>query len=136
MTDPATYTFQHMLGTIMIAIAGCFTGDIGVIVMGAVGGALWPVCTVATSSRKEAVLLLFKLVATALALTGAAVHLLEVYHGIPPARSTGPAAFCIAVAGNRWLGAVDAVADGAKTIFKAAVRGAAGSLSRQAGEER
>lgn len=132
MTEP-TYSLGHLTAAITVAAAGYVSGDYISILFGAVAGGLWPLSAASTSSRRDGVLLMFKLVSAALVFTGLVAYLLERTHAIPATRALAPVAFLIAVAGNRWMGVVDSLFRAVNTLIEVAATGVARRIAELLG---
>lgn len=128
MTEP-TYSLGHLFAAMTVAAAGYVSGDYISILFGAVAGGLWPLSAASTSSRRDGVLLMFKLVSAALVFTGLVAYLLERTHAIPATRALAPIAFLIAIAGNRWMAVVDSVFHAITTLIEASTAGVAKKIA-------
>lgn len=124
MTEP-TYSISHIFAAMAMAAAGYVSGDYVSILFGAVAGSLWPLSNASTKTRAEGALLVFKLVATALALTSFAAWMLERSQDIPAARTLAPIAFLIAVLGNSWIRIFDAAGSAITSSVEAIGKGMA-----------
>lgn len=112
-----------------VALAGYVTGDTVTIILGATFGALWAIGNAETKSRWDALILVVKLVGTALALTGLLAYLLETNGHVPATRTLAPIAFLISMVGTRWPKLVDAAVDGLIRLIGGAIK----SLGKRVG---
>lgn len=106
MAEP---TSSSSVGIVAIAVAllGPMAGEYAVVVLAALAGSLWALSRETTLTRADGAWLVFRLVLTAVALTGFFVWLLEHYYAWPAHQLLSPLAFAIGAVGNGWPGVVD-----------------------------
>lgn len=136
MHGSAQSNLHDAVTSMLLAMLASLNGDAGAILLGAFAGSLWPVSSLKTETRTAALLLMTKLAFTALALAGFAAYLLEIYPGLPPNRTLMPAAFLIALMGNKWTGAQEHLAAALKKLFWGLVRGALRKADAAIGEDK
>lgn len=86
----------------LVAMVGPLAGQHATIILAALAGAMWPLASRPTATRREAALLLLRLVLTASALGGLAAWLLETRLGVPSQFAPSAAAWAIGAAGDGW----------------------------------
>jgi hypothetical protein len=93
------------------ALISPFLGQYAVIVFASLAGALWPLSSAPTATRRDGALLLLRLVVTAAALSGSVAWLIELKLGYPASKVMAPVAFAIAAGGDRWRDVVGRLKD-------------------------
>lgn len=101
MPEPTT-TSAAAATAASIAILGPLFGDYALIIMASLAGSLWPLSARVTSSPREGGLFIFRMVATASALTGVIAWWLETRWNVPAGKALAPVAFLIAAVGDGW----------------------------------
>lgn len=111
MAEPTTSTAATGLVALAIAFLGPAAGEYAVIVLAALAGALWALQRMPTHTRADGALLVFRLVLTAVVLTGGAAWWLETQHQLPSQQVLAPIAFLIGGWGERLPALVDMLID-------------------------
>ena len=108
MPEPTT---GGSVGLVAIAIAllGPAAGPYAVIVLSALAGALWALSRSETATRAHGALLLARLVATAIVLTGTVAWWLESQYKVPAHQLLAPVAFGIGAVGDGWRAVLDSL---------------------------
>lgn len=91
-----------VISLLMSVVTAPTAKEYAVICVGAVVGALWPLSDTPTATRMAGAKLMFRLVTTAMVLTGAGAWLLEKKVGLPSTQGLWVVSFAIAAIGNRW----------------------------------
>lgn len=138
MQEPTTAAsgLTNYLTGVSIGLAGYVTGDTVAIILGATFGALWAIGTAQTGGRLAGLVLLVKLIGTALALTGFLAYVIEANGGAPAARTLTPTAFFVAAIGTRWPQLIEAFVDALVKVVGGLVRLVARRLGITPGEDR
>lgn len=118
MAEPTTASGVSITA-LLIALLGPLAGQYTVIVMAALAGALWPLSTMVMTSRKAGAAFLFRIVTTAVLLSGSAAYYLEVNYQLPAAHGMAVAAFLIGAMGNGWSPIFRAMRDGISAFIRA-----------------
>lgn len=104
MTEPVSVTLKGVsLITLAAAVFGPNVGPYVVIILGAIGGGLWPLSTAALNTRREGAWLMLRCVLTAVVLTALIAGLLGPYFDVPVTELYAAIAFVIGALGNKWL---------------------------------
>lgn len=101
MAEPTT-TGGISITALLIALLGPLAGQYTVIVMAALAGALWPLSTMVIPTRVAGASFLFRIVASAVLLTGSAAWYLETHYEVPAIHGMAVVAFLIGAMGNGW----------------------------------
>lgn len=100
---------QSNTAAVVVAIVSPFFGQYAIVLFAALAGALWPLSSTSTGTRRDGALLLLRLVATSAALTGFVAWMLEQRLGFPASKAMAPVAFLISAVGDRWRDILDSV---------------------------
>lgn len=106
------------IAALLIAILGPLGGEYAAIVFAALGGALWPLQTMKGISKGAGAFFLFRVVVTAVLVTGAATYWLENTYQFPARYGMTLVAFGIGAMGN----GVGTVIDGLRAGLAALAR--------------
>lgn len=120
MPEP-TSTSSLSLAILAVAVFGPMAGPYALIVFSALAGAMWPLLSSSTMTRKAGAWMLFRCTLTAVMLTGSCSLILQQIYRIPANESLGLVAFAIGAVGNGW-----------RAVF-ADVAGGLGALARRLG---
>ena len=125
MAEPTSSTTVSAFGltSLFVSLLGPMAGPYALIAMCALAGAMWPLCSSETTSRKHGALLLLMCTLTAIALTAFFAVMLEKWSGVSGVESLPFVAFCIGAMGNGW-----------RPIFAALGSGLAGFAGRFGGK--
>lgn len=119
MAEPTTASGVSITA-LLIALLGPLAGQYTVIVMAALAGALWPLSTMELPTRAAGAAFLFRIVASAVLLTGAAAWYLEANYQVPAIHGMAVVAFLIGAMGNGWAPVFRAMRDGLSAFARAA----------------
>lgn len=114
MAEPTTTGGSITLVAFAVALLGPMAGEYAVIVLSSLAGGLWALKEVETQTRMDGAKLLFRLVITAIVLTGSLSLLLHHLYEWQAHHVISPVSFCIGAFGNRWRTLIDAVASRAR----------------------
>ena len=117
MPEP-TSTSSLSLAALAIALLGPAAGPYTLIVFSALAGAMWPLLSSTTMSRKAGAWMLFRCTLTAVMLTGSCSLILQQIYRIPANESLGLVAFAIGAVGNGWRRVFADVAGGLGALAK------------------
>ena len=101
MADPTATTAAGIV-TISVALLGPLVGPYVVICLAAFAGALWALAAAPTRTRTEGLLLVLRLVLTAVLLTVAIAYAIERTYEWPLLHTLAPIAFLVGLGGERW----------------------------------
>ena len=116
-TEP-TSAGSLSISALLIAILGPLGGEYAAIIFAALGGALWPLQTMKGVSKKTGAFFLFRVVVTAVLITGSATYWLETSYGFPARHGMTVVAFLVGAMGN----GVGSVIDGLRAGLAAMAR--------------
>lgn len=112
MAEPtSTSTTGVGLAAALVAVLGPVAGEYAAILFAALAGALWPLSARKGITRGEGALLLLRLVATSVVLTGLAAYYVHQYTGVPVLTAMSPVSLVIAAMGDRWRGIFSSLAN-------------------------
>lgn len=100
------------IAALLIALLGPLGGEYTAIVFAALAGAMWPLSTMAGTSKASGAFFLFRVVFTAVILTGSATYWLESTYGFPARYGMAVVAFLIGALGNGWGPVLNGLRDG------------------------
>lgn len=100
-----------------VAALGPLLGDYSTILFAALAGALWPLASTPTQTRKQGALLLLMLVLMAFVFTGPAAYVIDSQFHIPAGKVLAPVSFLIAAVGNRWQDVFSALGAALSKLF-------------------
>lgn len=129
MAEPTTASGISVTA-LLIALLGPLAGQYAVIVMAALAGALWPLSTMELPSRRAGAAFLFRIVASAVLLSGSAAWYLETNYAVPAIHGMAVVAFLIGAMGNGWAPVFKAMRDGLSAFVRAAGGAASGSQEK------
>lgn len=110
MAEPTTTTSAAFgLTAVSVALLGPLAGPYALIAAMALCGAMWPLSTTTTDSKRAGAWLLVRCTATAMALTVFLAGLVESSTGVSAVESLAPVAFFIGALGNGWRPVFDAL---------------------------
>ena len=118
MAEPTT-TSGVSITALLIALLGPMAGQYAVIVMAALAGALWPLSTMVLPSRRAGAAFLFRIVFSAVFLSGSAAWYLETKYALPAVHGMAVVAFLIGAMGNGWSPVFKALRDGMASFVRA-----------------
>jgi len=98
----ATSSVNISLTVISVATLGPLAGPYALIVFAALAGALWPLSSAETPTRRAGAWLLLRCTLTAVVMTVFLARLAEASWGIPVHESLAPVALLIGAMGNGW----------------------------------
>jgi hypothetical protein len=107
------------IAALLIAILGPLGGEYAAIIFAALGGALWPLQTMKDVSKKKGAFFLFRVVITAVLITGSATYWLEAKYELPALHGMTVVAFFIGAMGNGFGSVIDALRAGLAATAKA-----------------
>lgn len=99
--EPTTASAKGVLA-LAVLIFGTAAGEYAAIVFAALAGSLWALSKIETPTRRNAALLMLRLVMTAVVLTSPVAWYLEAEHRWPAHHMLAPVAFFIGALGDRW----------------------------------
>ncbi len=117
------------LAALLIAAAGPVAGQYGLIVMGALAGAMWPIKTMKFASKLEGALFLLRIVITAVFLSGSLAWYLSSKTDLPVYEALAVVSLLIGAMGNGW----GSIFRGLREAAMAALRGLGGGKNDQSG---
>lgn len=117
MAEPTT-AGGVSITALLIALLGPMAGPYAVIVMAALAGALWPLSTMVLPSRRAGAAFLFRIVASAVLLSGSAAWYLETKYSVPAIHGMAVVAFLIGAMGNGWSPVFNALRNGLSSFAR------------------
>ena len=118
MAEPTTTAGGISITAVLIALLGPMAGQYTVIVMAALAGALWPLSTMELPTRRAGASLLFRIVTSAVLLTGSVAWYLESEYNFPAIHGMAVVAFFIGALGNGWAPIFRAMRQGIAAFFR------------------
>lgn len=118
MAEPTTTAGGISITALLIALLGPLAGQYTVIVMAALAGALWPLSTMELPTRRAGASFLFRIVTSAVLLTGSAAWYLETKYNFPVIHGMALVAFFIGALGNGWAPIFKAMRQGIAAFFR------------------
>lgn len=118
MAEPTTTAGGISITALLIALLGPLAGQYTVIVMAALAGALWPLSTMELPTRRAGASFLFRIVTSAVLLTGSAAWYLETEYNFPVIHGMALVAFFIGALGNGWAPIFKAMRQGIAAFFR------------------
>lgn len=107
------------VSALLIAILGPLGGEYAAIIFAALGGALWPLQTMKGINKRAGAFFLFRVVVTAVLVTGAATYWLETRYGFPARHGMTVVAFLVGAMGNGVGSVIDGLRAGLAAMAKA-----------------
>lgn len=103
MAEPASTSSSGVgLAVALVAVLGPVAGEYAAILFSALAGALYPLSERKGITRSEGALLVLRLVATSVVLTGLAAYYVNSYFNVPILTVMSPVSLVIAAMGDRW----------------------------------
>lgn len=99
-THPAAGVVSLM--TLAVALFGPQAGPYAVILLGSVGGGLWPLSTAVLASKMDGVWLMLRCTFTAIVLTSLIAQFIGPYMGVDVVEAYALVSFVIGALGNKW----------------------------------
>jgi hypothetical protein len=100
MAEPNTSSIS--VTAVLIGLMGPLAGQYSLIVMAALAGALWPLSTMGTTTKRAGAFFLLRVVFTAIFLTGSCAWFLSDQFQVPVYEGMAVVAFAIGALGNGW----------------------------------
>lgn len=129
MAEPTTASGVS-LTALLIALLGPLAGQYAVIVMAALAGALWPLSTMEMPTRRAGAAFLFRIVSSAVLLSGFGAWFLERNYQVPAVHGMAVAAFFIGAMGNGWTPVFRAMRDGLSAFIRTVGSSASGGQEK------
>ncbi len=106
------------IAALFISVLGPFAGQYSLIIFAALAGALWPLSTMPELTRKTGAFFLFRIVATAVVITGSVAWFFADRYQIPIHHGMAVVAFMIGALGNGWAPIFKALREGIAALAR------------------
>lgn len=110
MLDPQNNAAAGVtLITLAVGMFGPQVGPYIVILLASIAGSMWALSSAELQTRLEGLLLLLRLVITAIVLTGLIAQFIGPWIGVPVSEAYAVVSFFIGMLGNRWQDITDSI---------------------------